>query len=161
MPDGTRLAARLWLSLSAAVQPVPAVLEYIPYRKADMVHARDERNHPEPAANGLAALRADMRGSSDREGLMYDGNEFEDARHVIEWLAAQPWCNGRVGMFGTSWGVLGPWGHHYPDQGHPGPGIGYQDLMLEWWHHWLMEDRPEQPGWPRPPSAASPCMQAR
>lgn len=48
-----------------------------------------------------------MRGSGDSEGHMpdmYAQHELDDARHVIAWLAAQPWCNGRVGMFGTSWG---------------------------------------------------------
>lgn len=35
------------------------------------------------------------------------------------------------------WGVVGPWGDHYPDHGHPGPAVGFQDLALEWWDHWL------------------------
>jgi hypothetical protein len=33
-------------------KPAPAVFEYIPYRKVDMVRARDERNHPYLAENG-------------------------------------------------------------------------------------------------------------
>ena len=105
MPDGVRLAARLWLPDTGGT--VPAILEYIPYRKRDMVRARDERNHPFFAANGYACLRVDMRGSGDSEGVMpdmYDDAELEDARHVIDWIARQDWCNGRVGMFGTSWG---------------------------------------------------------
>ena len=44
MPDGVRLAARLWLPEDAAQAPVPALLEYIPYRKADMVRARDDHD---------------------------------------------------------------------------------------------------------------------
>ena len=105
MPDGTRLAARLWRPDTTS--PVPAILEYIPYRKTDMVRARDERNHPFLAAHGYAAIRVDMRGSGDSDGHMpdmYDRNELADAREVIKWLAAQPWCDGNVGMFGTSWG---------------------------------------------------------
>jgi len=105
MSDGTRLAARLWQPDTD--RPVPAILEYIPYRKADMVRARDERNHPFFAAHGYACIRIDMRGSGDSEGHMpdmYAHAELDDARQVIEWLADQPWCNGRVGMFGTSWG---------------------------------------------------------
>ncbi|MEO1602530.1 MAG: CocE/NonD family hydrolase, partial [Pseudomonadota bacterium] len=105
MPDGVRLAARLWLPEGAG--PVPAILEYIPYRKADMVRPRDERNHPFFAAHGYACIRVDMRGSGDSEGHMpdmYCQHEVDDARHVIDWLSEQPWCNGRVGMFGTSWG---------------------------------------------------------
>ncbi|MEY8840943.1 CocE/NonD family hydrolase, partial [Cribrihabitans sp. XS_ASV171] len=68
MPDGVRLAARLWMPARAFDGPVPAIFEYIPYRKADMVRARDERNHPYLAAHGYACLRVDMRGSGDSEG---------------------------------------------------------------------------------------------
>ncbi len=277
MPDGVRLAARLWLPDQVAPDPVPAIVEIIPYRKADMVRARDERNHPYFAAHGYACLRVDMRGSGDSEGRMkdmYGDHELADTRHVIEWIAAQPWCDGKVGMFGTSWGgtaslqanmdapeplkaviavcathdrfeddihymggclqtdtfewgatlpailgapptphagsdwkmlwkarledmtfpveawvreeargaywrhgsviheaerlsrpvlavggwsdrysnsvmslvsarpdlvwgIVGPWGHHYPDHGHPGPAIGFQQLALAWWDRWL------------------------
>lgn len=105
MSDGVRLAARLWRPETDA--RVPAILEYIPYRKTDMVRARDERNHPFFAANGYACIRVGTRGSGDSEGHMpdmYDPAELDDARQVIEWLARQSWCNCRVGMFGTSWG---------------------------------------------------------
>ena len=289
MPDGVRLAARMWRPDCAATRPVPAILEYIPYRKADMVRARDERNHPYLAAHGYACLRVDMRGSGDSEGQMddmYGDAELDDARHVIDWIAAQPWCDGRVGMFGTSWGgtaalqanidapeslkaviavcathdryeddihhmggclltdtlewgatlpailaapptsamgpdwkekwrarldtlsfpveawvreeargaywrhgsvghiaerlsrpilavggwsdrysnsvmslvslrpdlvwgVVGPWGHHYPDQGHPGPAMGFQALALDWWDRWLKPERKGGADWPR------------
>lgn len=288
MPDGVRLAARLWLPSGATRAPVPAIFEYIPYRKADMVRARDERNHPFFASHGYACLRIDMRGSGDSDGQMpdmYADAELADARHVIKWIASQPWCNGSVGMFGTSWGgtaslqanidavpalkaiiavcathdryeddihhmggclltdtfewgatlpailaapptpnvgeawkdlwqarlqalpfpvehwvreeargaywrhgsvihqadrlsrpilavggwadrysnsvmsllaarpdlawgVVGPWGHHYPDQGHPGPAIGFQQLALDWWDHWLKPSG-KPPDWPR------------
>ena len=105
MPDGVRLSARLWLP--ATDKPVPAVLEYIPYRKRDMVRARDECNHPAFARAGYASLRVDMRGSGDSEGIMSDmylPDELDDALHVIAWIAAADWCDGRVGMMGTSWG---------------------------------------------------------
>ena len=289
MPDGVRLAARIWLPSSALTNPAPAVFEYIPYRKVDMVRARDERNHPYLAENGIVAVRVDMRGSGDSEGQMSDmycEEELNDARHVIKWLTCQPWCNGKIGMFGTSWGgtaslqanvnapdalkaiiavcathdryeddihhmggclltdsvewgttlpvilgappsanvednwfemwkarldelsfpletwlrnedrgsywrhgsvihqsdqmrapilcvggwsdrysnsvmslvdrrpdlawgIVGPWGHHYPDHAHPGPGVGFQKLMLEWWQHWLIKDNPSEPEWPK------------
>lgn len=288
MADGVRLAARLWLPADS--QPAPAILEIIPYRKGDMVRARDERNHPYFAAHGYASLRVDMRGSGDSEGFMadmYAEAELDDTRQVIQWIAAQPWCNGRVGMFGTSWGgtaslqtsidcpgplraviavcathdryeddihhkggllltdsiewgatlpailaappaaatvgepwweqwrqrlerldfplenwireeartaywrrgsvrfqteriacpilavggwtdryshsvmalvsarpdrvwgVVGPWGHHYPDVGHPGPAMGFQQLALAWWEHWLGRPEPGPLDWPR------------
>ncbi|MBC6440975.1 MAG: CocE/NonD family hydrolase [Rhodospirillales bacterium] len=107
MPDGTRLAARLWLPEGAERAPVPAVLEYIPYRKRDLTRLRDERNHRVFAAAGYASMRVDMRGSGDSEGLMvdmYGADELDDAIAVITWLSEQPWCDGNVGMFGQSWG---------------------------------------------------------
>lgn len=289
MPDGVRLAARLWLPQSAHHTPAPAVFEYIPYRKTDMVRARDERNHPFFAEHGYACLRVDMRGSGDSEGHMddmYSDLERTDAHDVIAWIAAQPWCNGRIGMFGTSWGgtaalqanvdapealqaiiavcathdryeddihhmggclltdsiewgatlpvilgspptthvgddwqtrweerlanlafpletwvreetqgdywrrgsvvhdadrlrrpilaiggwsdrysnsvmsllsarpdlvwgLVGPWGHHYPDKGTPGPAAGFQQLALVWWNSWLRDPVPAPPKWPR------------
>src|SRR5580658_5906330 len=42
MPDGARLAVRLWIPEGADAQPVPVVLEYLPYRKRDGVRVRDE-----------------------------------------------------------------------------------------------------------------------
>ena len=109
MPDGCRLSARIWLpdDWNKGQSPVPTILEYIPYRKRDMVRARDERNHPVFAANGYACVRVDMRGSGDSEGLMtdmYAAAELDDACSVIDWIAQQPWCDGAVGMMGTSWG---------------------------------------------------------
>ena len=65
MNDGVRLSARLWLPAGVTMQAVPAILEYIPYRKRDMVRIRDERNHPLFAQSGYAAVRVDMRGSGD------------------------------------------------------------------------------------------------
>jgi len=275
MPDGVRLSARLWLP---EISPAPAIIEYIPYRKRDMVRARDERNHPWFAARGYACIRVDMRGSGDSEGCMpdmYCDAELDDALEVLSWIAKQEWSNGAIGMMGTSWGgtsalqaaasgsgllkaiiavcatnnrydddihhmggclltdsiewgatlpailalpptaefdptgwrtnwlerlerlefplfswiehetrdaywrhgsvnetpgnfdcpvlaiggwsdrysntvmnlltdnpdncwgIVGPWGHHYPDQGTPGPAIGFQQEALRWWDHWL------------------------
>ena len=36
------------------------------------------------------------------------------------------------------WGIVGPWGHHYPDQGCPGPAIDFQQEALRWWDRWLL-----------------------
>ncbi|MEZ4730139.1 MAG: CocE/NonD family hydrolase [Caldilineaceae bacterium] len=107
MADGARLAARIWLPEDAESNPVPALLEYIPYRKNDFTALRDSIRHPYFAGHGYAAVRVDMRGSGDSDGILYDEylqQEQDDALEVIAWLAAQPWCNGKVGMFGKSWG---------------------------------------------------------
>jgi putative CocE/NonD family hydrolase len=107
MRDGARLAARIWLPVDAEENPVPAVLEYIPYRKRDLTRARDAQNHPYLAGHGYVAVRVDMRGSGDSDGVLVDEyrpQEHEDAEDVIAWLADQPWCDGNVGMMGISWG---------------------------------------------------------
>lgn len=107
MPDGTRLAARIWMPEGAASEPVPAILEYIPYRKRDGVRLRDETMHPYFAGHGYACVRVDIRGSGDSEGVLTDEylqQELDDGVTIIEWLAEQPWCSGRVGMIGISWG---------------------------------------------------------
>jgi uncharacterized protein len=107
LSDGCRLAARIWLPEDAETDPVPAILEYIPYRKNDATAQRDARIHPYFAARGYASVRVDMRGSGDSDGLMhgeYLQQEQDDALEVIAWLAAQRWCTGKVGMIGKSWG---------------------------------------------------------
>ncbi|MBB3664256.1 hypothetical protein FB384_003160 [Prauserella sediminis] len=105
--DGTRLAGRLWRPLSSNDDPVPAILEFIPYRKRDGTAKRDSIHHPYLAGHGYAAVRVDLRGSGDSEGVLtgeYLEQELVDAEDVLAWLAAQPWCDGNTGMMGISWG---------------------------------------------------------
>ena len=105
--DGARLAARIWLPTDAVRNPVPAILEYLPYRKRTVTYDRDALMHPYLAGHGYAAVRVDIRGCGESDGLLFDEyaqQEQDDAVEVIAWLAAQPWCNGAVGMMGISWG---------------------------------------------------------
>jgi putative CocE/NonD family hydrolase len=107
MPDGCRLAARIWLPSDAEDHPVPAILEYIPYRKNDATSASDALRHPYFAGHGYASIRVDIRGSGDSEGLLLDEylpQEQQDALDVLTWLGEQAWCTGAVGMMGFSWG---------------------------------------------------------
>ena len=86
---------------------MPAILECIPYRKRDFTRGRDEPIHGYFARNGYAAVRVDVRGSGDSDGVLcdeYSWQEHEDALEIIAWIAAQPWCAGAVGMMGISWG---------------------------------------------------------
>ncbi|MFO7718698.1 MAG: CocE/NonD family hydrolase, partial [Desulfohalobium sp.] len=107
MPDGCFLAATIWLPANAATHPVPAILEYIPYRKRDHKADRDARNHGFFARHGYAGVRVDLRGSGDSHGVLRDEylpQELDDGLEVLRWIAKQPWCSGKIGMFGISWG---------------------------------------------------------
>ncbi|MEV2253074.1 CocE/NonD family hydrolase [Streptomyces sp. NPDC050147] len=105
LPDGTKLYARIWRPVTD--EPVPALLEYLPYRLSDWTAPRDWQRHPWYAGHGYASVRVDVRGHGNSEGMPgdeYDAVELADGVEVVNWLAAQPWCSGKVGMFGISWG---------------------------------------------------------
>ncbi|WP_017586809.1 CocE/NonD family hydrolase [Nocardiopsis ganjiahuensis] len=107
MSDGVRLAGRLWRPCSSDDSPVPAVLEYIPYRRRDLTAVRDSMHHPYIAGHGYACVRVDLRGTGDSEGVLTDEyleREQRDAEEVLAWLAEQPWCDGSTAMMGLSWG---------------------------------------------------------
>jgi putative CocE/NonD family hydrolase len=106
LADGTVLAGRLWLPADVDIEKAPVVLEWIPYRQSDLTAVSDSMLHGWFAMNGIAALRVDLRGSGNSDGLVtdeYTRQEQDDAVEVIAWAAAQPWCNGSVGMIGISW----------------------------------------------------------
>ena len=107
LSDGVQLSIRYWLPEDATSNPVPAILEYIPYCTRDGTAARDEAMHPYFAGHGYAAIRVDMRGSGESQGVLLDEYlelEQDDAIEVIAWIARQPWCDGNIGMMGKSWG---------------------------------------------------------
>lgn len=107
MADGVRLRARAWLPADADERPVPALLEYLPYRLDDWTSVRDSERHPYYAAHGYASVRVDVRGTGGSDGVFedeYSPAELDDGVAVVHWLAEQAWCSGVVGMFGISWG---------------------------------------------------------
>jgi uncharacterized protein len=109
MQDGIRLSATLYMPENAKPgEKFPALLEYLPYRKDDATAARDYPVHSYFAARGYVSARVDIRGFGTSEGVPtdreYSQQEQLDAEQVIAWLASQPWSNGKVGMFGISWG---------------------------------------------------------
>ncbi|MFO0439473.1 MAG: CocE/NonD family hydrolase [Betaproteobacteria bacterium] len=107
MPDGARLAAKLWLPDCAASKPVPTIIEVLPYRKRDIYAPRDAMHHRYFAGHGYACMRVDIRGSGDSDGVQgvfAMKQEQDDTLEVLKWIAAQPWSDGQVGMFGISWG---------------------------------------------------------
>ncbi|MFE8992315.1 CocE/NonD family hydrolase [Streptomyces collinus] len=109
MSDGVRLSAHIWRPTSSDQEPVPAVLEYIPYRKRDLTAVRDSVHHPYLAGHGYACVRVDLRGTGDSEGVLRDEyleREQADAEEILAWLAEQHWCDGGTGMMGISWGAF-------------------------------------------------------
>jgi hypothetical protein len=108
--DGLLLSANLWLPIPSDEAPgerFPAVLEMIPYRKDDWRLATDTARGEYLAARGFVFCRLDVRGTGSSPGIAedeYTEAETQDGFDAVEWLAAQAWCNGRVGMWGISWG---------------------------------------------------------
>ncbi|MCQ9385401.1 CocE/NonD family hydrolase [Brevibacterium moorei] len=187
LADGVELSARVWLPADRHTQldatqtsgdrgdagtqgfePVPAVLEYIPYRKNDMTAARDQTIHPEFARAGYASVRVDLRGCGDSTGVMtdeYSATELDDGLQTLAWIAAQPWCNGKVGIIGKSWGgfnglqlaALRPpelaavitvcsTDDRYADDVHYNGGAIVGDQMLSWASTmWAYNARPQDP----------------
>jgi uncharacterized protein len=123
MPDGCRLAARIWIPEDADRNPVPAIFEYVPYRKNDGLVLRDAPIHHYFAGHGYASVRVDIRGTGDSDGILEDEYlplEQQDGLAVIRWLATRPWCTGKVGIIGKSWGGFNGLqiaAHHPPELG--------------------------------------------
>ena len=104
---GRRLAARLWRPAGSA--RVPAILDLSPYRAFDLFRPLEEPLLPWWAEQGYAALAIDTAGSGGSTGLLADEyltSEIDDAVAAVEWAAAQPWCDGAVGLSGLSWAAF-------------------------------------------------------
>ncbi|MDQ6796121.1 MAG: CocE/NonD family hydrolase [Chloroflexota bacterium] len=108
--DGIELSANLWLPMprAGAVETrFPAILEMIPYGKDNWRRNADVGRGEWLAARGFALCRLDVRGTGSSPGVAldeYTADETRDGYDAVEWLAAQPWCNGNVGMWGISYG---------------------------------------------------------
>ncbi|MBL0847210.1 CocE/NonD family hydrolase [Mammaliicoccus fleurettii] len=106
MSDGTRLSAKIWKPKTDD-KTKGAVLEYLPYRKDEFTALRDEIRHKYFAGFGYTAIRVDIRGTGDSEGIIEDEyplQEQDDAIDIINWITSQQWSNGSVAMIGKSWG---------------------------------------------------------
>ena len=104
MADGVPLSVTLFLPEQ---QPAPCILEALPYRKDDMTSGWRPEYQRFASEFGYAVARVDVRGTGSSGGLAtdeYPEAEQSDLAEVIAWLAAQPWCTGDIGMFGTSYG---------------------------------------------------------
>ena len=104
MADGVELAATLFLP--SGDTPQPCLLEALPYRKDDLTSSYAEGYRMWRDEHSYAVCRVDLRGTGSSGGDATDEYplvERSDLGTVIAWLAAQDWCTGDVGMFGTSY----------------------------------------------------------
>lgn len=104
MSDGVELAATLFLPDTP--DPQPCLLEALPYRKDDLTASYAEGYLSLRDNHGYAVCRVDVRGTGSSSGDAtdeYPPAEQRDLVEVIAWLAAQVWCDGQVGMWGTSY----------------------------------------------------------
>jgi uncharacterized protein len=105
MHDGTLLSADVYLPDGPG--PFPCILTRTPYESQRDVFV-DRAIHF--AKHGYAFVVQDVRGRYESEGI-FDAfvNEEADGVDTLEWLAAQAWCNGKIGMWGRSYGALTQW----------------------------------------------------
>ncbi len=102
MRDQLKLATDVYYpSSKASSEPLPVLLERTPYDKQDPERSARASFF---AAHGYVVVLQDCRGCYRSEGDLYFlANEPEDGYDTVEWIAAQDWCNGNVGTFGTSY----------------------------------------------------------
>ncbi len=105
MSDGVCLSTRLYLP-EGDDGPWPVLLEALPYRKDDLTASYASEYRRLRDEGRFAVARVDLRGTGASEGFAedeYPAQEQADLSEVIAWLAAAPWSNGKVGMYGTSY----------------------------------------------------------
>jgi predicted acyl esterase len=98
MQDGISLATDIYRD--GPTESAPVVQVRTPYNKA--VHPPGGTAERFAKAGYVVAIQ-DCRGAHASEGVMVPyNNEGQDGFDCIEWIIRQPWCNGRVGMWGAS-----------------------------------------------------------
>jgi putative CocE/NonD family hydrolase len=100
MRDGVRLSVDLYQP--AAEGRYPGLLVHTPYNNNALGLMQRARWF---ARRGYAVVLSDVRGRYDSEGDWdpFDCKHKTDGHDVVEWMAKQPWCNGKVGMLGASY----------------------------------------------------------
>lgn len=141
-------------------EPVPVIMAYSPYGKGQgtsasvmgifglvglpnsSVSGLEKFEGPDPAywcAQGYAVCNPDIRGvvDSDGDSVLWDRQDGRDSYDLIEWLAEQDWCSGKVGMSGTSYLAATQWFAAAEQPPHlaainPWEGISdvYRDLVM-------------------------------
>ncbi len=112
MPDGVKLAFSYWMPKSRKVgETFPVFFEMNGYRKEDLCYLSwDYPVGAYFARNGYVVAKVDLRGTGDSNGVIpaseYSEQELSDSVEIINQLSRKSWPNGKVGMYGLSWGGI-------------------------------------------------------
>lgn len=108
MPDGVHINVLVFLPAKVRHGArVGAQMAADPYRNEP--NGDLAREMIGQAQDGFASLYVDVRGSGGSEGVPSDEyaiDEYDDLVRIVEWIARQPWSNGAVGMYGTSYSAF-------------------------------------------------------
>jgi len=103
--DGASLSATL-ARTKGSVEPLPGILFYTTYDQG----SRDSATAKKAVDKGYVGIVAYARGIrtnlNDYMPYEHDGNDIYD---IIDWISKQPWCNGKVGMYGGSYTGFAQW----------------------------------------------------
>ena len=145
MPDGGTVSLTI-VRERKVTTPQPVVLMYNIYANADM-----SGRCKEATSRGYVGIIADTRGKRlSPNAIEPFEHDAKDAYYIIDWISKQPWCNGKVGMYGGSYLGFSQWSavkHLHPalktivPQVSVGAGIDYprhngvfMTFMLRWLH---------------------------
>ena len=111
MRDGVELGVKI--TRPDADGRFPAIMEYNPSRRIRKPLADYREEYPPVvpylAERGYVIAQFDVRGTGNSSGWskdIYSADERRDGYDMVEWIAAQSWCNGNVGMIGKSYSAV-------------------------------------------------------
>jgi predicted acyl esterase len=112
MPDGVKLAVSYWMpGVKKPGEKFPVFFEMNGYRKDDLCYLSwDYPVGAYFARHGYVVAKVDLRGTGDSGGVIpeaeYSEQELSDGVEIINQLSRKEWSNGKVGMYGLSWGAF-------------------------------------------------------
>jgi predicted acyl esterase len=135
MSDGVTLAGDLYRPETD--RPVPALLTFTPYHKDDWFPLAYGELMRAMAQQGYACLAVDVRGTGSSGGstpFPWHDRELRDYYEAVEWAAQQEWCNGRVGVWGKSYGSIATLLTAVENPPHLGAVVGFHGAATRKWH---------------------------
>jgi len=175
MRDGTRLSTHYFLPPDYQSDSYPVVLLRSAYNtwssKANYVDNIVDQSNPSDYVylntNGYVYVIQDLRGDGDSEtNALFEprlsDNEINDTYDVVEAIATNSWCNGRVGMVGGSGNGMAAYMGWFSKAPHltvvspfnTGPNLyehwGFENGVRRWIYDWLSHRGADDSEWPKP-----------